>query len=313
MQKRFPDFIIGGAPKCGTTSLHFILNQHPDIALPDDEVHYFDADDPTTHPDFFSTGGNGQLNHYDTEDPSFRDQYATKFEMLAGAKFIGEDSTTYLMSPAAPPRIQSLLPKARVIFMLRDPVARAYSQYWHSVTRGRATQTFEKALVDDPSIILGSTYLAGLERFRSCLASDRIKVILFEDFIADQQRVIDGVCDFLGAKRMVVRQEASWFNRSMYPTWLAGQLSLNRIGRYVVALRYRNHLASRPGVRSWLEGRLHYHWFRRVNPLLLKASKPPEMRPDTRAYLARHLARRNEGLSTFLDRDLGAVWPGFEG
>ncbi len=313
MEKRFPDFIIGGAPKCGTTSLHFILNQHPNIALPDDEIHFFDADDPTTHPDFFTRDSAGRLAHYDVESPVFRDHYAKKFEALINTKIIGEDSTTYLMSPAAPPRIRSLLPAARVIFMLRDPVARAYSQYWHSVTRGRATQSFEEALCTDLSIILGSTYLAGLERFRACLPAEQIKIILFEDFLTDQQRVIDEVSAFLGVERMKVRQDASWFNRSMYPIWLGGQLSLNRIGRHVAALRYRNHLASRHSARSRFMGRLHYHWFRRVNPLLLKASKPKKMQPETRTYLTQHLSRRNDGLSAFLDRDLGAVWPGFEG
>ncbi len=64
MPNRYPDFIIGGAPKCGTTSLHFILDQHPRIGLPDDEIHYFDADDPITHPDFFFHE-RGELIHYD--------------------------------------------------------------------------------------------------------------------------------------------------------------------------------------------------------------------------------------------------------
>ena len=46
-----PDFIIGGAPKCGTSSLHFILEAHPRIRIPKHEIHFFDVDDPLNHPD----------------------------------------------------------------------------------------------------------------------------------------------------------------------------------------------------------------------------------------------------------------------
>lgn len=312
MSDRYPDFIIGGAPKCGTTSLHFILDQHPEIALPEDEIHFFDADDPVTHPDFFFAQ-RGALSYYDVESPEFRARYAARFAPFVDVRLIGEDSTTYIMSPAAPGRIRDLLPNTRMIFMLRDPVARAYSQYWHSVTRARATRTFEKAIAADPGLTIGSTYLPGLERYRAMLGADRVKAVLFEDFIADQQCVVDDVTDFLGAARMALTPEKSWFNRTAYPTWLRGQLALNRVGRRVAALRYRNHLDARGGVRTWAEGRIHYHWFRRINPLLLKAERQPAMKTETRDYLTAHYSRRNQGLSDFLGRDLSLVWKGFTG
>lgn len=312
MSERYPDFIIGGAPKCGTTSLHFILDQHPDIALPEDEVHFFDADDPITHPDFLHGDGAG-LRRYDPEDAAFRARYAAKFAPFAGAGLIGEDSTTYLLSPVAAARIRALLPEARLIFMLRDPVARAWSQYWHEVTRARATTRFETALRRHPGLVLGSTYREPLRRFLDIFGAERIKVVLFEDFIADQQRILDEVTDFLGAARMEVRPDRAWFNRTAYPVSLGAQLALNRIGRRIVALRYRSHLEPGAGLRSRMANRLHYHWFRRINPILLKAPKPPPMAPETRIWLAAHFSRRNEGLSADLGRDLSAVWPGFQG
>jgi len=62
---RIPDFIIAGAMKCGTTSLHFILNSHPHIFVPRHEINFFDLDDLIQHPDFFFF--NGQRWYY----PSF--------------------------------------------------------------------------------------------------------------------------------------------------------------------------------------------------------------------------------------------------
>ncbi len=275
MAKRFPDFIIGGAPKCGTTSLHFILDQHPGIGLPEDEIHYFDADDPVTHPDFFFRE-EGELIHYDNraENAEFRDLYAAKFALFAELPLVGEDSTTYLFSAVAPVRIRALLPEVRLIFMLRDPVSRAYSQYWHMATRGRTTCSFETALHRHPAIVLGSTYLSHLERYRALFGADRVKVVLFEDFIADNQGTIDSVTDFLGAERMTVSAEASWFNRSYYPTWLAGHLALNRIGQHIVAWRYTNHLSSRTGFGMRLRQRIHY-LVPPYQPALAEGRAPP--------------------------------------
>jgi len=311
---RFPDFIIGGAPKCGTTSLHFILDQHPDIGLPEDEIHYFDADDPITHPDFFFHD-RGALIHYDNrpENTEFLTRYAARFAPFADLPLVGEDSTTYLFSAVAPARIRARLPDVRLIFMLRNPVARAYSQYWHLVKSGRVTCTFERALHEQPSVVLGSTYLPHLKRYHEVFGAGRVKTVLFEDFIADNQATIDTATDFLGTDRMEVRDNASWFNKTYYPTTLRGQLALNRIGRHVVAWRYGNHLASRRGFGMRVRQKLHHLWFARVNPIFLKAERPPPMREDTRAYLAEHFSRRNEGLSDLLGRDLGALWPGFDG
>ena len=47
-----PDFIIAGAMKSGTTTLHNILNEHPDVFIPDSEIHFFDMDDVIEHPEF---------------------------------------------------------------------------------------------------------------------------------------------------------------------------------------------------------------------------------------------------------------------
>lgn len=307
---RYPDFIIGGAPKCGTTSLHFILGQHPDIGLPDEEIHYFDADDPIVHPDFLFVAG-GELEWFDAR-PSHAGNlawYAARFEAHKDKAFVGEDSTTYLHSTVAADRIKALTPEARMIFMLRDPVARAYSQYWHLMMTARATCPFEEALWRFPNIILGSTYPDALRRYFDVFGRERVKVVLFEDFIRDKQATIDAVTDYIGAPRMEVREEASWFNKTNYPSSEGKQLWLNKLGSRVVRHRYRNHTGQRGGWREKLRSKTHYWWFRYANPIFLTSEKPPAMRPGTRDYLTRHLADRNAGLEGLLGRSLRDVWP----
>ena len=313
--RRYPDFIIGGAPKCGTTSLHFILDQHADISLPVDEVHFFDADDPITHPDFLHVHGDTLV--WPDPRPSQTqnlDWYAERFAEGASAALLGEDSTTYLMSELAPARIHALIPDVRLIFMLRHPVSRAYSQYWHLVKTGRTTKTFEQAILHYPNILLGSSYLAGLRRFQDTFGPEQIKVCLFEDFRADNQACVDDVTAFIGAKPMQIDPDKAWFNRTKYPGNLNIQRLSNVVGNYLVRKKYRQHMAKDGSRDGWvkLHKKLHYRWFRHVNSRILTADRPPEMREDTKAYLQQHLSARNAGLSKLLDRDLSTVWTGMQ-
>ncbi|WP_055682158.1 sulfotransferase family protein [Jannaschia rubra] len=311
---RLPDFIIGGAPKCGTTSLHFILGQHPDIGLPDNEIAFFDADDPIVHPDFLFVE-DGRLEWFDVREtaPQSLEWYASRFAPFRDAQAVGEDSTTYLFSAAAPERIHSLLPEVKMIFLLRDPVQRAYSQYWHLIRTARLACSFEEALTEHSSIILGSTYAPHLRRYLASFGRDQVKVQVFEDFTRDKQGSIDDVTDYLGVPRMTLSDAQTWFNRSTYPQKPRLHRMANRIGRRIVAGRYRNHMGKRSGLRQKIGNKLEYNWFHRVNPRLLTAVRPPPMRADTAAYLTQHLSARNAGLSDLLGRNLSRVWKGFEG
>lgn len=307
-----PDFIIGGAPKCGTTSLHFILGQHPDVGIPDNEIHYFDADDPIVHPDFLFVDG-GRLEWFDVQDPAGRnlEWYRTRFDACRDAPCIGEDSTTYLFSAAAPERIRDTLPDVKMVFLLRDPVRRAHSQYWHLMRTARLSCSFEEAISAHPSIILGSTYAPHLRRYLAAFGPEQVKIQIFEDFREDAQRFIDETTDYLGLSPLPLDEARTWFNRSTYPQWPRVHRAANRIGRHLIAGRYRNHMGGRRGLRHRIRHKLHYNWFHRVNPHLLRAERAPAMRPDTRAYLAQHLSARNSGLSALLGRDLSRVWQGF--
>jgi hypothetical protein len=122
-----PTFIIGGAQKAGTTSLHWRLKSHPDVFIPDlpQEIHYFDDERN------FARGVGW---------------YEELFSAWSGQRCVGQTSPRYLYDPAAPARIHATLPHVRLVFTLRSPVDRAYSQYWHSVKQGFETLSFEEAL-----------------------------------------------------------------------------------------------------------------------------------------------------------------------
>ena len=123
-----PSFFVLGAQKAGTTALHHYLAQHPDIFLPAvKETHFFNDG----HEEF-SLGDNFYLEKY--------------FVQAQKGQIAGELDPDYLYFPDCPRRIAAHFPNARLIFIFRDPVARAYSHYWMNVRRGWETLSFAEAM-----------------------------------------------------------------------------------------------------------------------------------------------------------------------
>ena len=136
-----------------------------------------------------------------------------------------------------------------------------------------------------------------------------MRILLFEEFVKAPQETIDGLTGFLGLPPMTVGETAR-FNPTSYPRSEIGQRLVNRVGRHVVATRYRNHMAQDDTRWRRAVDKFHYRWFKYINPIFLGASKAPPMRDSTRAYLVHHLSARKAGLSEVLGRDVPALWPG---
>ncbi len=124
MSGRLPDFLGLGVQKGGTTSLHRMLEKHPGVYLPPaKEVHYF------------------SLNYAEGET-----WYRAQFSPASPAQSCGEITPYYLFHPEVPKRMHASLPQARLIVLLRDPVERALSQYFHSCRLGLESLPIEEAL-----------------------------------------------------------------------------------------------------------------------------------------------------------------------
>jgi len=116
-----PDVVIIGAPKCATTSLYAYLSRHELFApARRKEVHYFDEN--------FERGP---------------DWYRRQFPAIERPQITGEASTAYLFSKPAPARAAALVPAVKIVAILRDPVRRVLSHYWHNVRRGRLNGDFD--------------------------------------------------------------------------------------------------------------------------------------------------------------------------
>ncbi|WDE13278.1 sulfotransferase family protein [Thalassomonas haliotis] len=310
---RIPDFIICGAMKSGTTSIHAILNQHPDIYIPDDEVHFFDMDNLLQHPDF---------NHFDgkqwsvsslARDPQqYYAWYRSRFSPAAQHQLLGEDSTTYLASEIAAQRISQQKRETKLIILLRQPSTRAYSQYWHLLRSGRATHSFEDTIRYNPhSILERSLYLTQLQNVYKHIPQEQVKVIVFEDFLADKQAVLMQLCTFLKAdyRRLPADALGIHANSGRLPMFPAIELMKNRLFRDGGNQGYHQRFScdlTAGNTRKITFSKLVNKAHRLVNPLVVK--KAPKIHPQTKAFLDDYFYRELQGLNELLGRDILAKW-----
>jgi hypothetical protein len=311
---RTPDFIIGGAMKSGTSTLHYILGRHPQVFIPDREVNFYDIDNLFQHPDFnYFDGANWVSQRLDDDPERFWQWYAAQFEGAGEDQRVGEDSTTYLSSEIAARRIAMQRKQPRLIILLRHPTERAYSQYWHMVRTGRATYSFEDTLRYDPfSVLQRSLYLDQLRKFFRHIDPERVKVVIFEQFMADKPGTLRAICAHIGVDYHRLPPEAidAHINGSRLPRHPAVEVAKNRLFRAGGSMSYRTWLPMRPataGVRLNLT-RLVNLAHRRLNPLV--KARPPEMKPSTRRLLDDYFERELDGLDELLGRPVLPLWFG---
>ncbi|MGH9243699.1 MAG: sulfotransferase family protein [Acidimicrobiales bacterium] len=190
-----PTFVVIGAQKSGTTSLIHHLGEHPDVFALKREVHFFDR-------------------HLDRGAEWYRQRFAAAGHERA----IGEGTPEYMYVDGVAPRLAALLPDARLIAILRNPVDRAYSQYWHNRTRGHEPLDFESALAAEPERLRAADarqraryayvdrgrYLGQLERICDQFPRSALEIVLFEDLCRAPVPVVQSLYRFLDVDHQVV-------------------------------------------------------------------------------------------------------------
>jgi len=177
-----PNFLIIGAAKAGTTSLHRYLGQHPAVYVsPVKETNYFWYE--------------GQRDRR----PSVKTRAAYE-RLFAGVRTetaIGEASPQYLNSPTAPERIRRELPHARLIASLRNPADRAYSGYLEWVRKGLGTASLPEALRPGREFFEHSLYYPRLRRYLDCFPRSQLRIIVFEEFAARPGATVRDLFEYL--------------------------------------------------------------------------------------------------------------------
>lgn len=198
-----PNFICVGAPKCGTTTLYDILRTHPNIYLSAfKEPHFFNV------PENYAKG----IAYYEQE----------YFSDVQEEKCVGEFTPSYIFDSAVPRRIKEHLGSdVKILMMLRKPVDRAYSHYLHTLRDGFEKYSFEEALEKEKgrlqtdnyyyklkySYASQGRYARHLKAYLEHFDAAQIKVVLFEDFVQDQSKVVNEVLSFLGLEPILMESE----------------------------------------------------------------------------------------------------------
>ncbi|MCD6447555.1 MAG: sulfotransferase domain-containing protein [Thermoplasmata archaeon] len=186
-----PNFLCVGAQKSGTTTLFNLLKQHPDIFLPKcKEIHFFDIDE-----------------HYNKG----LKWYKKFFLDWKGEKAIGEITPSYMYFEKVPKRIfYTLGNNIKLIFILRNPIDRAYSHYWMSYRRGYEKESFERAIILESerlkkgifeqfhfSYINRGFYAKQIKRYFKYFPQNNCMFIIFEEFIKCPGKIFREICQFL--------------------------------------------------------------------------------------------------------------------
>jgi len=176
-----PDLIIIGAMKCGTTSLHEYLNYHPSVSMSKlKETNFF-----VQHQNW--TKG---LTWY-------------KSNFSEPRKVIGESSPNYTrfpIFPGVPERMHMIVPNAKLIYCVRDPIKRMVSHYVHSYSLGRENRPFEEAMLDPDNnpYLLCSLYYYQLAQYLKYYPASQIKVVVLEEMERSRMETLRSVFEFLG-------------------------------------------------------------------------------------------------------------------
>ena len=178
-----PTFVVIGAMKAGTVSLSRYLDQHPDV--------------------FLGRGGRfGEPNFFVAEQNWGRGRgwYESLFEGAGSAAALGECSPGYAMAPffgGVPERMAQVVPNARLVYVVRDPIARMRSMYMHQVSAGRERRRPEMALLDD-RYLEPSLYGFQLAAFLDHFDRGQILVIASEVLRERPREALSAVFEHLG-------------------------------------------------------------------------------------------------------------------
>lgn len=269
-----PSWLVIGAPRAGTTALAAWLGGLPELFVPlAKEVRYF------SHDRLYERGA---------------DYYRSRFAGAAPGQLTGEATPRYLADSHVPARIATLLPDVRMIAIVREPVARAYSHHWYLRGLGYEHRSFEEAMAAERSVAGGDPagllamgrYAEHLARYDRCFAPDQVLTLVFEELVADPAPSFEAACRHIGIAPRPPAVDPARRNEPFGLRWVGLQ-------RFMV-----RH-------RAW--SRLPWDLAGRIDQLNRRPLEVPPMDPALGAELRAEMREPNRALAERLGRPL--PWP----
>lgn len=209
----FPDFIIIGAMKCGTSSLYHYLRLHPEIGMSDiKEVDYFVAENNFDEGvEWYKSRFRGSYEHYGEASPNY-----SKAHFFRGV----------------PQRMHDLLPGVKLIYLVRDPIERLISHYTHNYSEGREHNSVSEVLSgdwNDNHYVMCSRYYWQLEHYLKFFPQDHILVVPSSRLKFDRRVALEQIFRFIGVDDSFYTEE---YSSQMHKT--NQKRRKGRVARYIL-------------------------------------------------------------------------------
>jgi Sulfotransferase domain len=273
-----PNLIVIGAMKAGTTSLHYYLSLHPEISMSEDK-----------EPSFFVVEKNWHRGV---------SWYSSLFP--AGDLVRGEASPDYTKFPAisgVPKRIHSIVPGARMIYLVREPIERIVSHYIDAYSFGRVHKSIDRELArfEDHHFVNCSRYRLQLEQYLEHFDADQILVVTSDELRDDRENAMRAVFEFLGVDPTFSSPE---FEKVLYRAE-----EKRRTTRFGYALLSLADGVRRSRLRPYVSPKLMTP-IRVFNARAARPISSPQLNPVLRAELEHFLRPDVEWLRAFTGKPL---------
>ena len=280
-----PNLIILGAEKSGTTSLTYYLDEHPEILMHSEkEIHFFDEQ--------FHKGTEWYFNQFINLDNKI--------------KYAGECTPFYLYLPSIPDKIYSTIPDAYFIIILRNPITRAYSKYWHQIGGGFEYLTFEEAIKKEEerinecieykrfySYLDAGIYHEQIQRYYRLFDKKKIHILFFEEFLINPQEYLNQIYDFLGLSYKESTRINEIKNKRTVPFSISFQKYINK------KINIDNN------IKKAEQRPLIWKILTKANKIL-PIYEYPKLKQETRQELREYFAEPNEKLFKLIKKS--TVW-----
>jgi hypothetical protein len=305
IQHRAPDFFIVGHPKSGTSALFQMLRSNSRLHMPRKEPSFF-------VPELWPAGWRKYANGIE--------DYLAYFDDASSEQLIGEATTAYLWSKHAAARIAEVQPDARIIAILREPASFLRSLHLQFVRSNVENESdLRNAIALDPARAEGKRlppnstrpqalvyaehvrYVEQLRRYHAAFGRERVLVLIYEDFRADNERTIGEVLDFLDI-------ESSAPVELIEANHASGVRSA-RIYDLVRSVYLGRSPTTRPvkaAIKAITPRRVRHEAVNAVNRM--QRSSPPPVDVELMRELRHRFKGEVESLSEYLDRDLVSFW-----
>lgn len=289
-----PNMIIVGAPKGGTTTLHYVLAQHPEVFMSE-----------IKEPGFFWSYGQEVRLHGPSaillkhRVISQLESYQALFEGVTSEKVVGESSASYMFHPRSPQLLHQFIPNAKLVFILRQPADRAFSSYTQYLRDGvepcsdfaEAVEQEKQGLRDHWTFgrhLQYGFYHQAFQAYLEYFDSQQMHISLFDDLRSDPYGLMKGLFQFLEVDNTFVPDMTHHHNVSGVignPLIRAFWIQTNRLR---AAIRPLTTQKMRHTFSEWV----------------FSSAKKPEFSPELRLELTEYYRKDIEQLQNFLGRDL---------